>query len=179
MDLPTEEDMRWPVLFRQEEANYAQFYSQPTRSIWTVRLYVDQDGQLESVKKARQHLQAPGVFSEDEFRAAAARGSRLGDKQYRLGACGVFSVAVGPDDIEAFVGTDWSPEAWRSIDVSNPQSVQFPETVYTLGQETTIFLLYRLRPSAQARLTARHPPPAPSSRRTRRIGKGLKRLTLG
>ena len=179
MDLPTEEDMRWPVLFRQEEESYAKFYAQPIRSIWVVRLYAGRDGQLQSVKKARQELLEPGVLSEDEFRGAAAKGSRLGEEHYRLGTGGVFSVSVGPDDIETFAGTDWSPEAWRHIDVSKPQPIRFPETVHILGQETTMFLLYRSRSLIQARQTARCSPSVPPSRRTRRSGKGLKRLTLG
>jgi hypothetical protein len=181
MLVPTEEDMNWPARFREEEANYSQFYTQPTKSICIMRLYAGMSGDLESVKRSHHDLEKEGTFSERELGKVIAQGSHIGSTRYRLTTGGVFSVAIGPESVESFVATDWKPDVWTPLDVSSTSSIELPETVHALGRETTLVLVYRQRPAVKKRQTARVSvanSATASARTTRRPRKGLKRLTL-
>ena len=181
MVVPTDDDMNWPSRFREQEANYSQFYTQPAKSIWIMRLYAGDTGDLESVKRSHHDLESAGTFSEKELGKVIAQGSHIGDAHYRLTAGGVFSVSIGPESVESFVATDWKPDAWTPVDVANTSAIELPDTVHALSRETTLVLVYKRRPATKRRQTARvsvtHGAGA-ATRTTRRRRKGLKRLVL-
>ena len=181
MEYPTEEDMSWPARFREAEANYAQFYTQPTSGVSVMRLYASADGELESVGRSHTDLVEPGALSGEELSEAVAKGASVGGVHYRLAAAGVFTVALGPESIETFVSTEWEPSAWSSIDVDAPGPIRLADTVHALGKETTLVLLYRRKASRARRQTARREPlhlRRPPTRTTRRSRKGLKAVAV-
>lgn len=179
--MPTDDDLNWPVRFREKEKNYAQFYTRPTESVSILKLYADGNGDLESVRRTRYQLAVAGTLSGEELSKMVAQGVCVGGARYRVAAGGIFTVAIGPESMEPFVATDWEPDAWVPVDVSAAPSISFPETVHALGRETTLVLVLRRRPAAKKRQTARRitvVPPAAHARTTRRLRKGLKGLAL-
>lgn len=173
--------MTWPARFREAEANYAQFYTQPPLALSVTRLYASEKGELESIGRSRIELLKPGEVSAPELAKVVANGSKVAGVHYNVEAGGVFTVAVGPENMETFVSTDWEPRAWTPIAPDTSATIRLPDTVHALSKETTLILLYRRAASRMRHKTAKRGPlhvKAPLGRKTRRARKGLKDVVL-
>ena len=172
---PSHEDMEWPAQFREAERNYAQFYVSRIESLAIFCLYVGRNNNLESVHQGRVTLEQPGKMTGEELKQVAARCSQLGGVSYRLSKGGVFCLGIGPDDIIPFISTDWEPDAWTSLDIACATDISLPDAVHTLGEQSSLILLFRAR-AHESRKTARRTPGLRRMRVTRRSHgrKGLK-----
>lgn len=134
-------DESWTEEFREVEGPYDRFYKESARSVKLFFLYVDNTGDLTTVKSERVMLDGENILKKDTLCGTIKNKEMCEGVKYKFRSLLRFNIDAEPEDaLEALNNAEPSD---YTHDESYMRDIRFQDTICTFQDLNSLFFLYQ------------------------------------